>query len=65
VLFYENTDGGHSAAANLKETAKRIALEWTYFARKLKRRSAADAVSAASDACRGRRSSGAVSRSTG
>jgi prolyl oligopeptidase len=36
VLFYENTDGGHSAAANLKETAKRIALEWTYFARKLR-----------------------------
>ena len=27
VLFYENTDGGHSAAANLKETAKRVALE--------------------------------------
>ena len=36
VLFYENTDGGHSAAANLKETAKRIALEWTYLSRKLK-----------------------------
>ena len=36
VLFYENTEGGHSAAANLKETAKRIALEWTYFSRKLK-----------------------------
>ncbi|HKH91541.1 MAG TPA: prolyl oligopeptidase family serine peptidase [Gemmatimonadaceae bacterium] len=36
VLFYENTDGGHSAAANLKESAKRIALEWTYFTRKLK-----------------------------
>ena len=35
VLFYENTDGGHSAAANLKETAKRIALEWTYLSRKL------------------------------
>ena len=35
VLFYENTDGGHSAAANLKESAKRIALEWTYFTRKL------------------------------
>ena len=35
VLFYENTEGGHSAAANLKETAKRIALEWTYLARKL------------------------------
>ena len=36
VLFYENTDGGHSAAANLKETAKRLALEYTYLARKLK-----------------------------
>ena len=35
VLFYENTEGGHSAAANLKETAKRIALEWTYLSRKL------------------------------
>jgi prolyl oligopeptidase len=35
VLFYENIDGGHSAAANLKETAKRIALEWTYLTRKL------------------------------
>jgi prolyl oligopeptidase len=35
VLFYENIEGGHSAAANLKETAKRIALEWTYFSRKL------------------------------
>ena len=36
VLFYENTDGGHSAAANLKETAKRVALEFTYLTRKLK-----------------------------
>ena len=36
VLFYENTDGGHSAAANLKESAKRLALEYTYLARKLK-----------------------------
>lgn len=36
VLFYENTDGGHSAAANLKETAKRVALEYTYLTRKLK-----------------------------
>jgi len=35
VLFYENTDGGHSAAANLKETAKRVALEYTYLTRKL------------------------------
>lgn len=36
VLFYENTDGGHSAAANLKETARRLALEYTYLSRKLK-----------------------------
>lgn len=35
VLFYENTDGGHAAAANLNETARRIALEWTYLSRKL------------------------------
>jgi prolyl oligopeptidase len=34
-LFFENTDGGHSAAANLKQSAERIALEFTYFARKL------------------------------
>ena len=36
VLFYENTDGGHSAAANLKETSKRVALEYVYLTRKLK-----------------------------
>lgn len=35
VLLYENTDGGHAAAANLNETAKRIALEYTYLTRKL------------------------------
>ena len=29
-LYYENTDGGHSAAANQKERAKRTALEFTY-----------------------------------
>ena len=33
--YYENTDGGHSAAANLRETAKRQALEYTYLSRKL------------------------------
>jgi prolyl oligopeptidase len=38
VLFYENTDGGHSAGANLKETARRLALEYTYLSRKLKDR---------------------------
>lgn len=29
-LYYENVDGGHSAAANQKERAKRTALEFTY-----------------------------------
>jgi prolyl oligopeptidase len=35
-FYYENTDGGHSAAANLRESAKRSALEFTYLTRKLK-----------------------------
>ena len=35
-FYYENIDGGHSAAANLKESAKRAALEYTYLTRKLK-----------------------------
>lgn len=34
-LYYENIDGGHAAAANQRERAKRIALEFTYLARKL------------------------------
>jgi prolyl oligopeptidase len=34
-LYYENIDGGHSAAANLKETAKRIALQYTYLTQQL------------------------------
>ncbi len=34
-LYYENTDGGHSAAANLVESARRNALEYTYLTRKL------------------------------
>lgn len=34
-LYYENIDGGHSAAANQREAAKRAALEFTYLARKL------------------------------
>lgn len=34
-LYYENIDGGHSAAANLVEGARRRALEWTYLTRKL------------------------------
>jgi prolyl oligopeptidase len=34
-LFYEVTEGGHGAGANLKERAQTSALEWTYFAMKL------------------------------
>lgn len=34
-FYYENIEGGHAAAANLQETAKRIALEYVYFSRKL------------------------------
>lgn len=33
--YYENIDGGHSAAANLAETARRVALEYTYASRRL------------------------------
>ncbi|QGZ95350.1 prolyl oligopeptidase family serine peptidase [Terricaulis silvestris] len=35
VLYYENIDGGHSAAANLNEAARRRALEYTYLMRRL------------------------------
>ena len=34
-LFFENTNGGHAASANLQERAERVALEFTYLARKL------------------------------
>ena len=34
-FYYENIDGGHSAAANRKARAKRSALEFTYLARQL------------------------------
>ncbi|MGB3627464.1 MAG: prolyl oligopeptidase family serine peptidase [Henriciella sp.] len=34
-FYYENIDGGHSAAANQKETARRSALEYTYLNRRL------------------------------
>jgi prolyl oligopeptidase len=34
-LYYENIDGGHSAAANQQEAAKRRALEFTYLAQRL------------------------------
>ena len=33
--YYENIDGGHSAAANLKESARRLALEYTYATKRL------------------------------
>jgi prolyl oligopeptidase len=35
VLFYENTDGGHDAAANHKQQAEMSALAYTYLAQKL------------------------------
>ena len=35
-FYYENIDGGHSAAANLKETANRLALQHVYLMRELK-----------------------------
>jgi prolyl oligopeptidase len=34
-LYYENIDGGHSAAANQEERAQRTALEFTYLAERL------------------------------
>jgi prolyl oligopeptidase len=34
-LYYENTDGGHAAAATLRERARRHAIEFTYLTRKL------------------------------
>ena len=34
-LYYENIEGGHAAAANLNETARRRALEYTYLMRQL------------------------------
>ena len=34
-LYYENVEGGHSAAANQHERARRVALEFTYLARRL------------------------------
>lgn len=34
-LYYENIDGGHSAAANLRETARRLALQHVYLWQKL------------------------------
>ena len=34
-LYYENLEGGHAAAANLNETALRVALEYTYLTQRL------------------------------
>lgn len=34
-LYFENIDGGHAAAANLNERARRYALEFTYLSRRL------------------------------
>jgi len=34
-LYFENTNGGHAASANLQERAERVALEFTYLMRKL------------------------------
>ena len=33
--YYENTEGGHAAGANLKQTARTQALEYVYLTRKL------------------------------
>ena len=34
-IYYENIDGGHSAAANLLETARRVSLQYTFLSEKL------------------------------
>ncbi|MEM1106310.1 MAG: prolyl oligopeptidase family serine peptidase [Pseudomonadota bacterium] len=34
-LYYENTDGGHAAASNQVERARRVALEFTYLTERL------------------------------
>ena len=34
-LYYENTDGGHQATANLREAARRRTLEYTYLSQRL------------------------------
>ena len=35
VLVYENTEGGHGAAADLEQSVKKLALEYTYLYRQL------------------------------
>jgi prolyl oligopeptidase len=34
-LYYENTDGGHQATANLREAGRRRALEYMYLIQRL------------------------------
>ena len=34
-LYYENVAGGHSAAADLRERARRLALEFVYLSQRL------------------------------
>ncbi|MDV6332231.1 prolyl oligopeptidase family serine peptidase [Asticcacaulis sp. 201] len=34
-FYYENTEGGHAAASNLPERARRYAIDYTYFMQKL------------------------------
>ena len=34
-LYYENIEGGHGAAANLKQAAYRSALQYAYFSERL------------------------------
>lgn len=43
VLYYENMEGGHSAAANLQESARRLALEYTFLMEELMDEDEADA----------------------
>ena len=35
VLYYENTEGGHSAAANLRQRVKKSSLQYTYLFQRL------------------------------
>lgn len=35
VMYYENTEGGHSAAANLEQKVKRYTIEYTFLLREL------------------------------
>ena len=35
IFYYENIEGGHSASANLKQTAKRVSYEFVYLSREL------------------------------